>query len=104
MSAGIPVIASDLPVVRELGEHGRHIYLVKPGSVDQIAQAVLDLHEDRTLWRKLAEGGRARVLERHTWEASCATLAEVYEELGIPWGGRPHPRRPPRARMRAQIG
>ena len=41
MAAGAAVIASDLPVVRELGSDGVHFLLVKPGSVDQIAQAVL---------------------------------------------------------------
>lgn len=35
MAAGVPVISSDLPVVRELGCDGVHFLLVKPGSVDQ---------------------------------------------------------------------
>jgi glycosyltransferase involved in cell wall biosynthesis len=83
MAAGVPVIASDLPVVRELGERGKHLLLVKPGSVDQIAQAVLELHADPDLRRRLAENGRAHILGRYTWERSCAALATVCEELGM---------------------
>ena len=83
MAAGVPVIASDLPVVRELGEHGRHFLLVKPGSVDQIAQAVLRLHADPNLWLDLAAAASARVTSHYTWERSGAALAAVCEELGM---------------------
>lgn len=83
MAAGVPVIASDLPVVRELGEHGRHFLLVKPGSVDQIAQAVLRLCADAELRRALAAAARSRIEGCYTWERSGGALAEVYEELGM---------------------
>jgi len=89
MAAGIPVIASDLPAVRELGEHGRHLLLVKPGSVELIAQAVLQLREDPALWQRLATGGREHVLARYTWERSGAALAQVVAQAlsGTPLGG-----------------
>ena len=83
MAAGVPVISSDLPVVRELGEDGRHFLLVKPGSVDQIAQAILRLRADTDLWRNVAAAARARIAGCYTWERSGAALAAVYEELGI---------------------
>jgi glycosyltransferase involved in cell wall biosynthesis len=83
MAAGVPVIASDLPVVRELGEHGQHLLTVKPGSVDQIAQAVLQLHQDRALWQRLSQDGRAHVAANYTWERAGAALAGVCTELGI---------------------
>ncbi|HEV2690544.1 MAG TPA: glycosyltransferase family 4 protein, partial [Bryobacteraceae bacterium] len=61
MAAGVPVIASDLPVVRELGCHGVHFLLVKPGSVDQIALAALRLADDQELAEKIGEQARAHV-------------------------------------------
>src|SRR5260370_41348857 len=51
MAAGVPMIATDLPVVRELGPH---MLLVEPGSVDEAAQAILRLREDRGFGRELA--------------------------------------------------
>ena len=88
MAAGIPVIASDLPVVRELGEHGRHFLLVKPGSVDRIAQAVLDLRADPGLWRSLSAAAREHIVSHYTWERSGAALAAVCVELGISLASR----------------
>ncbi|MBZ5621340.1 MAG: glycosyltransferase family 4 protein [Acidobacteriia bacterium] len=88
MAAGVPVIASDLPVVRELGEHGRHFLLVKPGSVDQIAQAVLQLRGDPVLWHQVSVGAREHILRHYTWERSGAALAAVCEELGMSLASR----------------
>jgi len=83
MAAGVPVIASDLPVVRELGCDGVHFLLVKPGSVDQIAQAALRLAADPQLARDIGARARAHILANYTWKHSCDALAQAYEELGI---------------------
>ncbi len=83
MSAGVPVIASDLPVVRELGCDGVHFLLVKPGSVDQIAQAALRLAGDRAMAAGIAEQARAHVLANYTWDRSGEFLMQAYAELGI---------------------
>ncbi len=83
MSAGVPVIASDLPVVRELGCDGVHFLLVKPGSVDQIAQAALRLAGDRALAARIAKHARAHVLANYTWDRSGELLMQAYAELGI---------------------
>ena len=83
MAAGIPVIASDLPVVRELGCHGVHFLLVKPGSVDQIALAALALACDRDLAEGIAERARSHVAANYTWKRSGDTLVRAYQELGI---------------------
>jgi glycosyltransferase involved in cell wall biosynthesis len=83
MAAGVPVIASDLPVVRELGCDGVHFVLVKPGSVDQIAEAALRLAADPAMAARIGEQARAHVLANYTWERAGQALADAYEELGI---------------------
>jgi glycosyltransferase involved in cell wall biosynthesis len=83
MAAAVPVIASDLPVVRELGCDGEHFLLVKPGSVDQIAQAVLRLAADPALARIIARQAREHILQRFTWRHAGDALAGAYEGLGI---------------------
>jgi len=83
MAAGTPVIASDLPVVRELGRDGDHFLLVKPGSVDQLAQALLRLRSDPELSLRLALQARAHIEAAHTWERAGAALLAAYHELGI---------------------
>jgi glycosyltransferase involved in cell wall biosynthesis len=83
MAAGVVVIASDLPVVRELGCDGVHFLLVKPGSVDQIAQAALRLARDPEYASGIARQARAHVLEHYTWERAGEALSRAYGELGI---------------------
>ncbi len=88
MAAGTPVISSDLPAVRALGEHGRHFLLVKPGSVDQIAQAVLQLYSDPELRRRLGSAAREHIVADYTWDRSGGALAAVCGELGMTFASR----------------
>src|SRR5260370_27632434 len=83
MTAGGPVIASDLPVVRELGCDGVHFLLVKPESVDQIAHAALRLAGDRAMAASIAKQARQHVLANYTWDRSGELLMQAYAELGI---------------------
>lgn len=83
MATGVPVIASDLPVVRELGEDSEHFLLVKPGSAKAIKDAVLRLHNEPELATKLAKNARQRVEENYTWKLAGAALTAAYAQLGI---------------------
>lgn len=83
MATGIPIIASDLPVVRELGEDGVHFLLVKSGSAKSIKDAVLCLHNDRELGTRLALNARQRIEEYYTWQMAGDALTKAYAELGI---------------------
>ncbi|QIR40729.1 glycosyltransferase family 4 protein [Tolypothrix sp. PCC 7910] len=83
MATGIPVIASDLPVVRELGEDGVHFLLVKPGSAKSIKDAVFSLHNHPELATQLAINARQRIEEYYTWQIAGEALINAYKELGI---------------------
>jgi glycosyltransferase involved in cell wall biosynthesis len=82
MAAGVPVIASDLPPVRELmrdGEHGRLVAADRPG---ELARAVRVLFDYPERIRAMGAAGRAHVAERFTWEHSTRRLRDVYAALG----------------------
>ena len=83
MAAGLPVIASDLPAVRELGSDGVHFVLVKPGSVDQLAGAIVRLRSDRDLAMRIGRNARAHVAANYSWERSGAALVSIYQDLGL---------------------
>jgi glycosyltransferase involved in cell wall biosynthesis len=83
MATGTPVIASDLPVVRELGEDGVHFLLVKPGSAKAIKDAVLRLRNEKELATQLATNARQRVESNYTWQQAGDALVAAYQELGI---------------------
>jgi glycosyltransferase involved in cell wall biosynthesis len=78
MAAGRPVIASDLQVVRELGRHEEHLLLVKPGSVDAIANAIVRLRSDPALAANLAFNARRLIESRYTWAHAVESLIRSY--------------------------
>jgi len=83
MASGTPVIASDLPVVRELGTHDEHLLLVPPGSAKALKDAMLRLRTETELAGRLAIAARQRVEADYTWRQAGAALVTAYEELGI---------------------
>ncbi|MGZ4546718.1 MAG: glycosyltransferase [Blastococcus sp.] len=80
MSAGSPVVTSDLPVFREYLVSGRDALLVPVGDVDALADALLTVLTDDRLRAALVPAGHA-VAQRFTWAASARRHLEVYADL-----------------------
>ncbi|MDF5718136.1 MAG: glycosyltransferase family 4 protein [Rhizonema sp. NSF051] len=80
MATGVPVITSDLPVVRELGIDGEHFLLVKSGSAKAIKDAVLRLYRDKDLTTQLVANARRRIEDRYTWKHAGEALIAAYKE------------------------
>jgi glycosyltransferase involved in cell wall biosynthesis len=79
MAAGIPVVASDFPLWREIvGEAG---LLVDPLDVDAIAAAIDRLLADPDEAERRGAAGRAAVSERFSWEAEAERLLNLYARL-----------------------
>ncbi|MCR3745601.1 Glycosyltransferase involved in cell wall bisynthesis [Actinomadura glauciflava] len=81
MAAGVPVVASDLPAVRELMADGRHGRLVPADRPAELARAVRILLEYPEEAAAMGRRGRAHIEESLTWARSRARLAEVYRTL-----------------------
>jgi glycosyltransferase involved in cell wall biosynthesis len=80
MSAGVPVVTSDLPVFREYLVAGRDALLVPVGDVDALADALLAVLTDDRLRGALADAGRA-VARRFTWAETARRHLTIYGEL-----------------------
>lgn len=78
-SLGVPVIALDLPVFRELIEHGVDGLLVSPGDTRALADAISVLLADPVRARDMGLAGRRKVAARYTPEAVAARLVEACE-------------------------
>jgi glycosyltransferase involved in cell wall biosynthesis len=75
MAAGVPIVASDLPALREVLRDGENALLVPPGDPAAVAKAIARLLADPGLARRLA----ARAWEEasvYTWDARAAQLLE----------------------------
>ncbi|GAA2132307.1 glycosyltransferase family 4 protein [Actinomadura napierensis] len=81
MAAGVPVVASDLPAVRELmadGEHGRLVPADRPAELARAVRIMLEYPGEAAA---MGARARARVAEALTWTRSRARLAEVYRTI-----------------------
>lgn len=80
MSAGTPVVTSDLPVFREYLVPGRDALLVPVGDVPGLTAALQAGLRDEALRARLITAGH-RVADRFTWQASARRHLEVYAGL-----------------------
>ena len=79
MAMGLPTVAYETPVSRELlGEHG--VY-APPGDVAALGEALLGLLDDGGRREVLGRALRARALYRFSWDGVGARLESVYESL-----------------------
>jgi glycosyltransferase involved in cell wall biosynthesis len=79
MSTGIPVICSDLPVLRERITNGLNGLLVKEEDVDAWVSALTKL-KDTNLRKELGGNARQLIEDKHTWEKRAFTVLEGMNE------------------------
>jgi glycosyltransferase-like protein len=78
MAAGLPVVGSDIPVLREYLTPGVDALLVPPSDPVALARAMAELVGDGRLRAGLADAGR-RVAARFTWDDAARRHRQVYE-------------------------
>ncbi|GAA1094450.1 glycosyltransferase family 4 protein [Nocardiopsis composta] len=81
MALGTPVVASDLPALRELLCGGEAGLMVPPGEPGPLADALQRLREDGELRAGLAAAGRTEVAEHRTWPRVAAVYRDLYTRL-----------------------
>lgn len=87
LAVGVPAVAGDIPACREVGGDASLYY--RPGSADDLAEAIGRLIADRGLARDLSERGRARGLT-YRWRANAeGTLATLRRAMGQHRARRP---------------
>ena len=81
MAAGIPVIASDFPLWREIVVGNQCGLCVDPMDPAAIARAIdhLAQHPDEAC--QMGENGRRAVLEKFNWAVEEKKLIQLYEDL-----------------------
>ena len=81
MAAGLPVVASNFPLWREIVEGNRCGICVDPLNPKEIAGAIeyLITHPEET--RRMGENGRRAVEEKYNWENEGKKLLKLYEDL-----------------------
>ena len=80
MAAGAPIVASDLPTVREILEDGDNALLVSPEDPSALAAAIRRLHVNPGLADRLRRTAFEQVAS-YTWDARAARIIEALGTL-----------------------
>ncbi len=82
LAAELPLVASDLDVLRGFLAHGESALLVGVGDAEALAAALARVARDGGLRARLRAGGAA-VAARHTWEAAAIRHERAYRRLKL---------------------
>lgn len=82
MAAGIPIIASDFPLWKEIIEKRGCGICVEPQNPKSIAKALSFLAENPDKARRMGENGRKAVREVYNWEKESQKLLNLYRDFG----------------------
>jgi glycosyltransferase involved in cell wall biosynthesis len=81
LAAGVPVVASDLPPVREIVTDGVEGRLVTPDRPADLARAIRVLLHLPAIRAEMAAAARSRAARDFTWDRSLSLLKGVYRSL-----------------------
>lgn len=81
MSAGLPVIASDFPILKEIVGEAQCGLCVDPLRPEEIARAIDWMIENPVAAREMGENGRRAVIERYNWRVEELKLLQFYERV-----------------------
>jgi glycosyltransferase involved in cell wall biosynthesis len=81
MAAGAPIVASDLPSIREVVRHGENAWLVKPDDPHALAQGLHSILDHHDVAQRLAHQATKDV-RNYTWERRASEiLSRVSTEI-----------------------
>ncbi len=80
-SAGIPIVATDVPGCREIVNHGINGLLIPLNNPNALAEAIRELSADAALRTRMGEAGRAKVLAEFDERLVVERTLEVYREF-----------------------
>ena len=81
LAAGVPVIASRLPALGEVLEHGRNALLVAPDRPDEWSSALDMLLTNPALAGGLGDKAHEEYRAKHTWTVRATSLLEIAHAL-----------------------
>jgi len=81
MSSGLPVIASNFPLWREIIEGAECGICVDPLNSEEIAEAIQFIVEHPAEAEQMGKNGRKAVEERYNWEFEEKKIIDFYEKL-----------------------
>jgi len=80
MACGKPVVASNIPGYASVAHHGSDALLAAPENPESLAQAILELIDNRSLRNQMGIKGRANA-EKYSWSNVSERVLQIYSKL-----------------------
>ena len=74
MGLEVPIISSDLPVLREILKNKYNSILVRSDSKESWSREINNLLLDKNLSAKIAKNAKKQMLKEHTWESRAKKI------------------------------
>ncbi|MDP2921597.1 MAG: glycosyltransferase family 4 protein [Candidatus Omnitrophota bacterium] len=81
LSAGKPVVATDVGGISSIVKDNVNGFLVKPSMPELLVEPVLNLLKDKALYERMAEAGRETVIEKFSIDGMAERVEQVYKEV-----------------------
>jgi len=81
MLVGLPVVASNFPLYKEIVDTDRCGLIVDPLDPREVAKAIEYLIEHPDEARKMGKNGKKAILEKYNWEKEGRKLLEIYARV-----------------------
>jgi glycosyltransferase involved in cell wall biosynthesis len=79
-AAGLPVIAPDFGIMKEIISNGENGLLTPPGDIKQLASAMINLIKNKDL-RTTISANSAQALKKHDIRNVASSIAQIYRSL-----------------------
>jgi glycosyltransferase involved in cell wall biosynthesis len=81
MAAGVPIVATDLPAIREVLRHKENAWLVAPGDANRLADGVYRVLSDAILTQRMAQQARQEA-HNYSWKGRASAVLDAVVRIG----------------------
>lgn len=82
MASGRPIVATRVPCLMEILEHGRNAWLVEPDDVYSLAEGIKFLLMNKQVCEQLVKGALSTI-QKFTWENRVSSIEKELQKLGV---------------------
>jgi len=73
-----PVVASDIPGIREISNYGKNCVLVPSMNPAEIANGTLEILQSNEKAEEIAKNGNEEILQHYSWEKKAEEIEQIY--------------------------
>lgn len=81
MSAGLPVVVSDFPMMNTIAKESECGLAVNPLDAKQIASAYVKILTDKKLREKFSKNARSAIEQKYNWDSEFGKLIKIYKKI-----------------------